>query len=59
MKNFVSPLCWAIAMIALALLARLGLADRDAVITVLMVMPILAFVTMQRRRCCGTEAREA
>jgi hypothetical protein len=55
MLKFFPAACWATLMIVFAVLARLGLADRDAVITMLMIMPILAVTTMVRGRpCCAS-----
>jgi hypothetical protein len=51
--------CWAMIMILLALLARFGVADGDAMVTMLLVMPMLAYVSMQRGRRCATSARSA
>ena len=57
MGRYFSAACWAIAMLALAVLAKVGWVERDAAITLLMVMPILAFVTIQRGgACCGARA---
>ena len=59
MTKFLPAICWALLMILFAVLARVGLADRNAVMTLLLIMPILAVVTMQRKRgCCGV-ARDA
>lgn len=52
MSKFFPAACWALAMIVLAVLARIGWADRDAVATLLLVMPILAVVTMARGQQC-------
>ena len=59
MTKFLPAACWASLMILFALLARFGLADRDAVITTLMIMPLLAFVSLRRGRGCCATAREA
>lgn len=59
MCNFLPALCWASMMILFALLARLGLADRDPVVTMLLVMPMLAFVSIRRGRRCARSATEA
>lgn len=53
MLKFVPAACWATMMILFALLARFGLADRGAVTTMLMVMPLLAVTSLQRSRRCG------
>ena len=54
MKQFVPALGWALAMIVMAVGARLGWVERDAALTLLLVMPILAFTTMRRGGCCAT-----
>ena len=53
MKQYCMPLCWAAAMIVMAVGARLGWVDRDAAMTLLLVMPVLAVVTMQRGGSCA------
>ena len=53
MYRFILALCWAMAMIVLASAAKLGWVERDAALTLLLVMPILAFVTIQRGGCCA------
>lgn len=55
--KLVPALCWAAAMMILALLARFGLADRHAVLSMLLVMPILAVVTMRGGSSCATARR--
>ena len=52
MTRIFPALGWALMMILLALLARFGWADRDAVITLLMIVPLLAVVTMRRGVGC-------
>ena len=53
MRQYFMPLYWAAAMIVMAVGARLGWVDRDAAMTLLMVMPVLAVVTMQRGGSCA------
>ena len=53
MKQYCMPLCWAAAMIVMAVGARLGWVDRDAAMTLLLVMPVLAVVTTQRGGSCA------
>lgn len=54
MKLCYRSICWALAMVALALAARFGWADRDAAITVLLVMPLIAFTSiLSGRRGCA------
>lgn len=57
MIKFLPAMCWGVAMLVLALLARVGWIERDAAATLLLVMPILAFVTIQRGGC--RNAKEA
>ena len=59
MKQYCMPLCWAAAMIVMALGARLGWVERDAAMTLLLVMPVLAFVTMQRGGSCAARTGNA
>ena len=59
MTRYFVPICWALLMLAFALLARFGWADREAVVTLLLVMPMLAVVTMQRGNCRATLSRKA
>lgn len=53
MKRYFTAMCWAIAMLALAWLARIGWVEREAATTLLLVMPILAWVTIQGRGRCN------
>jgi hypothetical protein len=53
MIKFIPAMCWAVAMLILATGAKLGWVDRDAATTLMLVMPILAFITIQRRHCCA------
>ena len=46
-------LCWAAAILFLAAGIRFGFMGRDAGITVLLILPILAVMT-SRRPCFGT-----
>ena len=59
MINYYSAACWAGAMLVLAAGAKLNWVDRDAAMTLLLVMPLLAFVTIQRGGCCTPTARDA
>jgi len=55
MCGYRKAMFWGLGMFVLAILARLGLADRDAVITILLVLPVLAVVSIYRNRgaCCA------
>lgn len=57
MNRFFPAACWAIAMLVLAAGAALGWVDRAAALTVLLVMPLLAFITIRRGGCCARSAR--
>ncbi len=59
MRLYLPAACWALAMLMLAVLARFGLVDRGAAATLLLVMPILAFVSIQRDRRCALSSRSA
>ena len=59
MKQYFMPLYWAAAMIVMAVGARLGWVDRDAAMTLLLVMPVLAVVTMQRGGSCAVRTGDA
>lgn len=53
MNAVLKSLCWAGAMLCVAGGIRLGFMDRGAGITVLLILPILAVITL-RQRCFGT-----
>ena len=57
MTRLFTAACWATAMLVLALMARIGWVDRDAATMLLLVMPILAWITIQGRGNCHS-ARE-
>ncbi len=59
MRLHVLAICWAAAILMLALVARLGWIPRGAADLLLMVMPMIAFVTFLGCRECLTTAREA
>ena len=59
MRSYFPAACWALAMMVLAVLARFGFVDRDAAATLLLVMPILAFVSIQRGPRCTLSSRSA
>ena len=59
MNRFFPAACWAIAMLVLATGAALGWVDRDAALTVLLVMPVLAVITIRRGGCCARSDRAA
>lgn len=59
MRIFVSALCWAAAILLLAVAARFGWVDRAASDLLLMVLPMIAFVTLLGDRGCRPMARGA
>jgi hypothetical protein len=57
MSAIFKSLCWAAAMLFLAAGVRFGFMDREAAMTVLLVLPILAVLSLRRRtRCAGRPA---
>ena len=57
MRAILKSLCWAAAMLFLAAGVRFGFMDRDAAMTVMLVLPILAVLSLSRRtRCAGRPA---
>lgn len=59
MRIYVSALGWAVAILLLAVAARLGWVDRAASDLLLMVLPMIAFVTLLGNRGCRPMARRA
>lgn len=59
MRIYVSALCWATAILLLAVAARLGWVERGAADLLLMVLPMIAFVTLLGRRDCRPTFRGA
>ncbi|MEO8141041.1 MAG: hypothetical protein ABI617_00120 [Sphingomicrobium sp.] len=59
MRILVLAICWAAAILLLALAARLGWLDRAAADLLLMVTPMIALVTLLGRRNCRSIARAA
>jgi hypothetical protein len=59
MNRFYPAACWALSMVLLATGARLGWVERDAALTLLLVMPLLAFTTLRRGACCRLASRDA
>jgi hypothetical protein len=57
MSAIFKSLCWAAAMLFLAAGVRFGFMDREAAMTVLLILPILAVLSPRRRtRCAGRPA---
>ena len=59
MTRIYPALCWATGMMMMAIAARLGWIERDAALTLLLVMPAMAVVSLQRGGCRGVAARGA
>lgn len=59
MRIYVSALCWATAILLLAVAARLGWVERGAADLLLMVLPMIAFVTLLPGAPCPRTAKEA
>ncbi|MEO7410065.1 MAG: hypothetical protein ABIU10_01915 [Sphingomicrobium sp.] len=59
MRTYISAGCWAAMILLVALGARLGRVDGAAAELLLMVLPMIAFVTLLDHRKCRLPAREA
>ena len=59
MRTYFSAICWAAAIILLALSARHGWVEREAADLLLMILPMIAFVTLLGNRDCRLNARDA
>ncbi len=57
MRTYFLAACWAVAMLAVAMLARAGLVERDTAGLLLLVMPMIAFTTLLSRGGCVRTAR--
>ncbi len=56
MMRYGLTIFWVVFILALALTARLGWIEREAAAPLLMIMPLLAWVTIQGRgHRCATE----
>ena len=53
MSAIFRSLCWAAPMLLLAAGVRFGFMDRDAAVTLLLVLPILAVLSLSGRTCCA------
>ena len=52
MTQLRKALCWAAALVLLALGGWSGLMDRDAVEVLLIVLPLVAWLSITGRGCC-------
>lgn len=59
MRTYVLAVCWATAILLMALAARIGWIERNAADLLLMVLPMIAFVTLLGGRDCRSVARGA
>ncbi len=57
MHTYFTAACWALAMLAVAMLSRTGSIDRDAAGFLLLCMPMIAFATLLGGRRCAPDAR--
>ena len=56
MTTISKAVCWASAMLFVAVGLRLGFMDRRAATTMLIILPILAVLSMRGRSCRAGEA---
>lgn len=59
MRVFIMAVSWAAAIMMLAFASRFGWLDREAADLLLLVMPMIAFVTLLGGRNCRFAARAA
>ena len=59
MRTYFPALGWAAAILLLAVAARLGWIDEAAADLLLMVLPMIAFITLLGRRDCRPSLRGA
>jgi hypothetical protein len=59
MRVLILAIGWAAAIMLLAVASRFGWLDREAADLLLMVMPMIAFVTLLGDRNCRLAARSA
>ncbi len=59
MRRYFSALCWAAGILLLAVGAAFGLVEREAADLLLMVLPMIAFVSLLGRRECRVQTRGA
>jgi glucose-6-phosphate-specific signal transduction histidine kinase len=57
MSIYLRATVWAALLLVLALLARVGLADRQTVEILLLVLPIIVVTDLFAKRRCGVRAR--
>ena len=59
MRIYLLALAWAASILLLALSARLGWVEREAAELLLLVLPMIAFVTLLGGHNCRPTVREA
>lgn len=59
MRTYVSAFCWATAILSLAVAARFGWLDRATADLLLMVLPMIAYITLLGGRDCRLMSRDA
>jgi hypothetical protein len=59
MNKKLNALCWAAAIFLVALGGRSGLMDKDAVVTLLWVLPVLAWLSITGRMSCSVGRRDS
>lgn len=52
MNNISKALCWAAAMLFLALGDRAGILEHGTVVTLITILPLLAWMSISGRTCC-------
>jgi hypothetical protein len=52
MNTITKALCWAAAMLFLALGDRAGVLEHGTVVTLITIIPILAWMSITGRTCC-------
>ncbi len=59
MSKVIQSLVWAFIIIAMAFASRLGWIEGDAARTMLIVLPLLAFLAITRSGGCSHQPKEA
>jgi hypothetical protein len=59
MNTFAKALCWAGAMLLLALGDRAGILEHGTVVTLITIIPVLAWLSITGRMGCSLIKREA
>ena len=53
MKTYTSPLCWAAAIVAVALAGMFGVIDEDSRTTLLIALPVAGWMAVSGRGRCS------